>query len=104
MFGRQQYQIDHQQGAHVARVAILGGGAGRIWGYLALESWLVAFATGARTPTIGLIVSVTVTVGSAKCVGRALGEMRKLIDRWPETREAAHARDALTRIKEHASE
>ena len=98
MFGRQQYQIDHQQGAHVARVAILGGGAGRIWGYLALESWLVAFATGARTPTIGL------TVGSAKCVGRALGEMRKLIDRWPETRETAHARDALTRIKEHASE
>jgi ABC-type protease/lipase transport system fused ATPase/permease subunit len=104
MFGRQQYQIDHQLDAHIARVAILCGGAGMIWGYRASQSWLIAFASGALPTIIGLIVYGIVTVGSAKFVGRAFVEMRKLIDRWPETREAAHARDALTRIKKHALE
>lgn len=42
---------------------------------------------------------VDLLVGPLKDPGRAVVELRKLIDRYPTSTAAAHARDALTRIK-----
>jgi hypothetical protein len=73
---------------------------------MALERFRLARTLPAIKPELKLYTSqkvIDLLLGPMNDKGRALVELRMLIDQWPDSREAVGARDALRNLKAQAS-